>query len=51
MISAWHRFNDRTLARCERAGVPWWGVTAVAFLIGFDISYWLSGRAREKIGG
>ena len=48
MISAWHRFNDRMLARVERIGAPACVVTAVAFLIGFEISYYLEHRRESK---
>lgn len=41
MVKAWLRGGDLLLARCERAGMPWWGVTAVAYLIGYEIAHWL----------
>jgi hypothetical protein len=44
MVKKWHSFNDHTLAKLEKMGAPWWLVTVVAFLIGFEISYYLSGN-------
>lgn len=44
MISTWYKWGDRTLARCERAGFPHWAVTAVAYLIGFEIAAFFAGN-------
>lgn len=41
MVKAWLHGGDRLLAHCERAGMPWWGVTAVAYLIGYEIAHYL----------
>lgn len=40
MLMRWYRASDRLLARCERAGWPSWAVTAVAYLVGFEIVGW-----------
>lgn len=44
MVKKWHKFNDQTLSKLENMGAPWWVVTAAAFIIGFEISYYLSGN-------
>jgi hypothetical protein len=48
MISTWRRWGDHTLARFERAGFPPLAVTAVAYLIGFEIAYFLDHRRGAK---
>lgn len=44
MVARWLRSADELLGRLERAGWPWWAVTAVAYLVGYEIAYWLNER-------
>lgn len=41
MITTWHTWSDELLAKCERMNLPWWAVTAVAYLVGYHISEFL----------
>lgn len=44
VVKAWLRWGDGLLARSERAGVPAWGVVALAYLIGYEIAEYLANR-------
>lgn len=47
MISTWHSWAGRVLASCERLGIPWWAVTCVAYLIGFEFTDYFVSRGRS----
>lgn len=44
MISTWYKWGGRVLGKCERLGFPSWAVMCVAYLIGFEIAYYLANR-------
>lgn len=42
MVRAWLRGADLVLARLERLGLPWWAVTAAAYVMGYEIAAYLN---------
>ena len=45
MMQKWEMSADLALAQLERIGAPHWVVTAAAYLMGYEIVYWI--RLRE----
>lgn len=42
MMQKWERSADLALGYLEQRGAPGWVVTAAAYLMGFEIVYWLN---------
>ena len=42
MMQKWERSADLVLGHLERIGAPGWVVTSAAYLMGFEIVWWIN---------